>query len=167
MARYVGLGDAISDLRGEIVALRVKMRTERDPEAKRVMVTSMLNKIAQLMAYYQSHGDAETVKLWRDEYTRLSAAMAQVRQAVSAGESPSYIMILLDNIGDRIMKLAETVVATAGTVAKKVAESAGDIATGLGTTAKLLPLLLPVALVAAAFVIGGGGLGGVLRARRR
>lgn len=155
MARYVGLGDAISDLRTEIIDLRSRLRAVTSVTTKDQVLTSLLNRIGQLVAQYKAQGDATLAARWLTEYRGLLDAAAQARQASSAGEMPSRVMLALDAIGDRAIQFTDS-----------VARSVEGVVSGVGTTARMLPLLLPLALLATAFVIGGGGLGRVLTTRR-
>ena len=156
MARYVGLGDAVSDLRTEIIGLRTKLRAATTVESKELILTSLLNRIGQLVAQYRTQGNTELAARWLTQYRGLQGEAAAAGAAISQGETPSAVLQRLDAIGDRAFAFTNTVIT-----------GAENIVTGLGTTARALPVLLPLALVLAAFVIGGGGLGGVLRAGRR
>ena len=155
MPRYVGLGDAISDVRIEIADLRMKLRAATNVESKAQIVTSLLNRIGRLMAEYRSLGNEALVAQWQSQYRGLQDAAVQARAELNAGAQPSRVMLALDTIGDRAIQFTTTVV-----------RSVESTVSGVGTTARLLPILLPLALVLAAFVIGGGGLGSVLRTRR-
>jgi len=153
---HLGLGDILSDLKSKIIAQRAALRSGTSVEAKRVALTSMLNAIGQLAAQYRTAGNEELVTRWMTEYRALQDAAAQAQAAAARGEAPSRIMVVLDQIGDRAIAFTDTVV-----------KSVEGVVSGVGTTARLLPLLLPLALVAAVFVIGSGGLGGVLGATRK
>lgn len=156
MARYVGLGDAISDLRTDILDLRTKLRAATSVATKQQVLTSLLNRIGQLIAQYRTQGNAELAARWMVEYRGLQDAASQARQAISAGEAPSRVLLALDAVGDRAIQFTSNIV-----------KGAEGVVGGVATTAKLLPLLLPLTLVLAAFVIGGGGLAGVLGATRK
>jgi hypothetical protein len=155
MARYVGLGDAISDLRTEIIGLRAKLKAATTVATKEQVLSSLLNRIGQLIAQYKTQGNDELAARWLVEYRGLQDAAAQARQSLSAGEAPSRVLLALDAVGDRALQLTNNIV-----------KGAEGIIGGVATTARMLPLLLPLTLILAAFVIGGGGLGRVLSVRR-
>jgi len=152
---HVGLGDAISDLKVEIIAQRAAVKAATTPQAKATALSALLSRIGALASQYRTQGNEALVSRWMTEYRAIQAASAQA-QALAKEQGPGAVMRALDAVSDRAFKLADTVV-----------RGVEGVASGLGTTARLLPILLPLAVVAAAFVIGGGGLGGVLRARRR
>jgi len=153
---HLGLGDILSDLKTKIIEQRAALRNGKTVEAKRVALTSMLNAIGQLAAQYRTAGNEALVTRWMIEYRALQDAAAQAQAAAARGDAPSRIMVVLDQIGDRAIAFTDTVV-----------KSVEGVVSGVGTTARLLPLLLPLTLVAAMFVIGSGGLSGVLGATRK
>lgn len=153
---HLGLGDIISDIKSKIIDSRAALRVGTSVEAKRVALTSLLNAIGQLAAQYRTAGNEELVNRWMAQYRSLQDAAAQAQAMAARGEAPSRIMVALDQIGDRAISFTDTVV-----------KSVEGVVSGVGMTARLLPLLLPLALVAAVFVIGSGGLSGVLGATRK
>jgi hypothetical protein len=153
---HLGLGDILSDLKSRIIDQRAALRAATSVETKVAALTALLNSIGQLAAQYRTAGNEELVTRWMAQYRALQDAAAQARAMAGKGEAPSRIMVVLDQIGDRAIAVTDTVV-----------RAAEGVVSGIGTTARLLPLLLPLALVAAVFVIGSGGLGGVLGATRK
>jgi hypothetical protein len=153
---HLGLGDILSDLKSRIIAQRGALRAGTTVEAKRVALTSMLNAIGQLAAQYRTAGNEELVTRWMAQYRALQDAAAQAQAMASRGEAPSRIMVALDQIGDRAIAFTDTVV-----------KSVEGVVSGVGMTARLLPLLLPLAIVAAVFVVGKGGLTGVIGATHK
>lgn len=161
MARYVGLGDAISDLRTKIHELRDQVVNAKSVDSKANAFAALLNAMGQLVVQYRETGQLRDADYWLDAYRRLRAEAATATAAAKP-QGPSAVMLALDKFSDRALGIVNTIVQTA----EKTVAAVGDVATGAGATARALPLLLPLALIAAAFVIGGGGLGRVLSVRR-
>jgi hypothetical protein len=153
---HLGLGDIVSDLKSQIIDLRATLRAATSVETKATALTTLLNRIGQLVAQYRMAGNETLAQRWMTEYRALQDATSQARAAAGKGEAPSRVMVALDQVGDRALAFTDTVV-----------KSAEGVVSGVGTTARLLPLLLPLAIVAAVFVVGKGGLGGVLGAARK
>lgn len=153
---HLGLGDILSDLKSRIIDQRAALRAGTSVEAKATALSALLNSIGQLAAQYRTAGNDALVTRWMTQYRALQDAASQARAMAGRGEAPSRIMVILDQIGDRAIAVTDTVV-----------RAAEGVVSGIGTTARLLPLLLPLALVAAVFVIGSGGLGGVLGTTRK
>lgn len=152
---HIGLGDIVSDLKSRIIDARAALRAGTSVEAKSTALSALLNAMGQLAAQYRTAGNEELVARWMAQYRSLQDDAAQVRAMANRGEPPSRIMLALDRIGDRALQVTDTVV-----------KAVEGVTAGIGMTGRLLPLLLPLALVAAVFVVGKGGLGGVLKARR-
>jgi hypothetical protein len=158
---HVGLGDILSDLKARIIAQRAAIRAATSPSAKATALSGLLNAIGQLAAQYRLQGNEALAARWMVEYRALQDDSVQAHD-LAREKGPSAAMQALDAVSDRAIHFADTI---AKTVEKSVT-AVGEAAGGAAATVKALPWLIPLALVAVAFVVGGGGLGGVLKARR-
>lgn len=158
---HVGLGDIVGDLKTQIVTQRAAVRVATSPSAKAAALSSLLRAIGQLAAQYRIQGNEALAARWMVEYRLLQDDAAQA-QASAREQGPSATMRALDAIGDRAIGFTNTIVKAV----EKTVGAAGDVAGGAGALAKSLPFLVPLTILAAVFIVGQGGLAGVLGARR-
>jgi len=111
-----------------------------------------LNTLTQALRNAQARGlDAAVIEDLKTRYREISGRLAKLRIEVSNQEMPSQFMQTLANIGANLEQIGST-----------IAKASGEVLVGVGSTVKMLPLLLVGALV----VLGIGLSKGSISVRR-
>jgi hypothetical protein len=138
-------------VRAEIGALRERLRAASSPTAKLEAATILLNRLGVLAANAPT---ADLQARWLEQYRILQPQVAMLRGTVTNG-APGAVLRSLDAFSDAVL-----------TFSGEVLEGTGGVIAGAGATARALPVLLLVAIVAVAIVlvkVGPQLLGGAKR----
>lgn len=121
-------------------------------------LTSLRAALAQVQKYGEQPG-AWTLEAIKTRYNTLLGKLRDLQREIYGREMPSAFMLKLSNVSDGILTFGSDVAKAASTVVSGVT----NVASGLGTTGKLLPFILIGALVVLGIGFQKGSLGVSIR----
>jgi TolA-binding protein len=97
---------------------------------------AQLDDLATSMRLAYKVGNTQALNLFRAQFKQLSVQAAALRQQLNAADQPPALLQQLDAFSDKAI-----------TLANEVGADASDLAKGVTTTVKWLPVLVVLALV--------------------
>jgi hypothetical protein len=121
-------------------------------------LTTLRAALAQVQRYGEQPG-TWTLEAIKTRYNVLLGRLRDLQREIYGKEMPSAFMLKLSNVSDGILKFGSDV----GKAASTIVSGVTNIASGLGTTGKLLPFILIGALVVLGIGFQKGSLGVSIR----